>query len=157
MESPVITALRAEVAQLNIRLRHLAGEMKRLQPKIDGAVTLRFAPCGKGCHGCPHPAWLTWRRRYRGERSGRRAQATRGGGRASLGRVAAYGRPGPITGEGYFWLGYRIAYPLKSLRRGGRFAQNYPQVKAIVQEALGLQKRRAQLLAESRRLSLLLG
>ncbi len=115
----------AEVAQCNARLRYLGEELKRLQPKTDGSVTMLFRQCGKACHGCPHPAWRVWRKRYRGDH--------------------------------YLWLAHRIDHPLKSLSRTGRFAEHYPEVRAVVREALRLQKRRAELLAELRRVQRLLG
>ena len=124
MESSAVTVLLAEVAQLNIRLRHLAGEMKRLQPKTDGSVTVLFIRCGKDCRGCPHPYWRVWRKHFRGDT--------------------------------YLWLAHRISNPLKVLRRTGRFAESYPRVRPVVEEMLRVQKRRAELLAEIRRVSRLL-
>ena len=117
-------SLLAEVAQSNARLRYIGAELKRLQPKTEGSVTLLFRPCGKACHGCPHPSWRVWRKRYRGDH--------------------------------YLWLAHRIDHPLKSLARAGRFAENYPQVRALVEEALRIQKRRAELLKELRRMQRLL-
>lgn len=117
-------SLLAEVAQSNARLRYIGAELKRLQPKTEGSVTLLFRQCGKACHGCPHPSWRVWRKRYRGDH--------------------------------YLWLAHRIDHPLKSLARAGRFAENYPQVRALVEEALRIQKRRAELLKELRRVQRLL-
>ena len=114
----------AEVAQCNARLRYVGEELKRLQPKTDGSVTLLVRQCGKNCHGCPHPAWRVWRKRYRGDH--------------------------------YLWLAHRINHPLKSLTRTGRVAENYRQVREYVEEALRLQKRRAELLKELRRVYRLL-
>jgi hypothetical protein len=117
-------SLLAEVAQSNVRLRYIGVELKRLQPKTEGSVTLLFRPCGKACRGCPHPSWRVWRKRYRGDH--------------------------------YLWLAHRIDHPLKSLVRAGRFAENYPQVRALTEEAIRIQKRRAELLKELRRVQRLL-
>lgn len=117
-------SLLAEVAQSNVRLRYIGVELKRLQPKTEGSVTLLFRPCGKACRGCPHPSWRVWRKRYRGDH--------------------------------YLWLAHRIDHPLKSLVRAGRFAENYPQVRALAEEAVRIQKRRAELLKELRRVQRLL-
>ena len=114
----------AEVAQCNARLRYIGEELKRLQPKTSGSITLLFRQCGKACQGCPHPAWRVWRKRYRGDH--------------------------------YLWLAHRIDHPLKSLSKTGRFAENYPQVRAYVEEALRLQKRRVELLKGLRRVQRLL-
>ena len=119
MGADMQASLLAEVAQSNARLRYIGAELKRLQPKTEGSVTLLFRQCGKACHGCPHPSWRVWRKRYRGDH--------------------------------YLWLAHRIDHPLKSLARAGRFAENYPQVRALVEEALRIQKRRAELLKELRR------
>ena len=124
MGADMQASLLAEVAQSNARLRYIGAELKRLQPKTEGSVTLLFRPCGKACHGCPHPSWRVWRKRYRGDH--------------------------------YLWLAHRIDHPLKSLARAGRFAENYPQVRALVEEALRIQKRRAELLKELRRVQRLL-
>ena len=124
MGTDMQASLLAEVAQSNARLRYIGAELKRLQPKTEGSVTLLFRPCGKACHGCPHPSWRVWRKRYRGDH--------------------------------YLWLAHRIDHPLKSLARAGRFAENYPQVRALVEEALHIQKRRAELLKELRRVQRLL-
>ena len=59
-------------------------------------------------------------------------------------------------GDHYLWLAHRIDQPLKSLSKTGRFAENYPQVRAYVEEALRLQKRRVELLKELRRVQRLL-
>ena len=117
-------SLLAEVAQSNVRLRYIGVELKRLQPKTEGSVTLLFRPCGKACRGCPHPSWRVWRKRYRGDH--------------------------------YLWLAHRIDHPLKSLVRAGRFAENYSQVRALAEEAVRIQKRRAELLKELRRVQRLL-
>ena len=114
----------AEVAQCNVRLRYIGEELKRLQPKTDGSITLLFRQCGKACRGCPHPAWRVWRKRYRGDH--------------------------------YLWLAHRIDHPLKSLSKTGRFGENYPQVRAYVEEALRVQTRRAELLKGLRRVRRLL-
>jgi hypothetical protein len=124
MGADMQASLLAEVAQSNARLRYIGAELKRLQPKTEGSVTLLFRSCGKACHGCPHPSWRVWRKRYRGDH--------------------------------YLWLAHRIDHPLKSLARAGRFAENYPQVRALVEEALRIQKRRAELLKELRRVQRLL-
>ncbi len=124
MGADMQASLLAEVAQSNVRLRYIGAELKRLQPKTEGSVTLLFRPCGKACRGCPHPSWRVWRKRYRGDH--------------------------------YLWLAHRIDHPLKSLARAGRFAENYPQVRALVEEALRIQKRRAELLKELRRVQRLL-
>ena len=124
MGADMQASLLAEVAQSNARLRYIGAELKRLQPKTEGSVTLLFRQCGKACHGCPHPSYRVWRKRYRGDH--------------------------------YLWLAHRIDHPLKSLARAGRFAENYPQVRALVEEALRIQKRRAELLKELRRVQRLL-
>ena len=124
MGADMQASLLAEVAQSNVRLRYIGVELKRLQPKTEGSVTLLFRPCGKACRGCPHPSWRVWRKRYRGDH--------------------------------YLWLAHRIDHPLKSLARAGRFAETYPQVRALVEEALRIQKRRAELLKELRRVQRLL-
>jgi hypothetical protein len=46
---------------LNSRLQEIGGELKKLQPKTDGALLLAAYACGKGCMGCPHPRWEQWR------------------------------------------------------------------------------------------------
>ena len=124
MGADMQASLLAEVAQSNVRLRYIGVELKRLQPKTEGSVTLLFRPCGKACRGCPHPSWRVWRKRYRGDH--------------------------------YLWLAHRIDHPLKSLVRAGRFAENYPQVRALTEEAIRIQKRRAELLKELRRVQRLL-
>ena len=124
MGADMEASLLAEVAQSNVRLRYIGVELKRLQPKTEGSVTLLFRPCGKACRGCPHPSWRVWRKRYRGDH--------------------------------YLWLAHRIDHPLKSLVRAGRFAENYPQVRALTEEAIRIQKRRAELLKELRRVQRLL-
>ena len=124
MGADMQASLLAEVAQSNARLRYIGAELKRLQPKTEGSVTLLFRQCGKACHGCPHPSWRVWRKRYRGDH--------------------------------YLWLAHRIDHPLKSLARAGRFAENYPQARALVEEAVLIQKRRAELLKELRRVQRLL-
>ena len=124
MGADMQASLLAEVAQSNARLRYIGAELKRLQPKTEGSVTLLFRQCGKACHGCPHPSYRVWRKRYRGDH--------------------------------YLWLAHRIDHPLKSLARAGRFAENYPQVRALVEEAIRIQKRRAELLKELRRVQRLL-
>ena len=124
MGADMQASLLAEVAQSNVRLRYIGVELKRLQPKTEGSVTLLFRPCGKACRGCPHPSWRVWRKRYRGDH--------------------------------YLWLAHRIDHPLKSLVRAGRFAENYSQVRALAEEAVRIQKRRAELLKELRRVQRLL-
>lgn len=57
----------AELDQIHDRLKFLSGELRRLQEKKDGSLTLENAGCGKNCLGCPHYQWRTWSRRVNGK------------------------------------------------------------------------------------------
>lgn len=57
----------ADLDQIHDRLNFLSRELRRLQEKKDGSLTLENAGCGKNCLGCPHYQWRIWSRRVNGK------------------------------------------------------------------------------------------
>lgn len=52
------------ITSINYKLFELREDLRRIQPKLDGSISLVFSNCGKETHklcgGCPHPVFHKW-------------------------------------------------------------------------------------------------
>ncbi len=53
-----------QITSINYKLLELRDDLQRIQPQIEGSITLTFNNCGRGSHklcgGCPHPVFKKW-------------------------------------------------------------------------------------------------
>lgn len=104
---------------IDIRLKEIAKELMRLQPKKHGAIQLALNACGQNCLGCPHPKWLKWEDYSRPDVHGRNRKALEEKQKKALHRKGK-------------WGARKINTPLQSLRRSGPFAENYEEVRYLI-------------------------